>query len=125
MIFKETQEEGFDLISFYNRLNNILYSYINDYVYNEDIDIYYKMILNIINKFNYEYVTNQQDLYNKYNKALHNMMYIYCMLKTNYLKEHNIDSYPYINFNTSLTVFYNQLKSLDKSYQRKTNSKYI
>ena len=47
MIFKETQEEGFDLISFYNRLNNILYSYINDYVYNEDIDIYYKMILNI------------------------------------------------------------------------------
>ena len=49
------------------------------------------------------------------------MMYIYCMLKTNYLKEHNIDSYPYINFNTSLTVFYNQLKSLDKSYQRKTN----
>ena len=50
MIFKETQEEGFDLISFYNRLNNILYSYINDYVYNEDIDIYYKMILNIIIK---------------------------------------------------------------------------
>ena len=70
MIFKETQEEGFDLISFYNRLNNILYSYINDYVYNEEIDIYYKMILNIINKFNYEYVTNQQDLYNKYHKAL-------------------------------------------------------
>ena len=122
MIFKETQEEGFDLISFYNRLNNILYSYINDYVYNEDIDIYYKMILNIINNFNYEYVTNQQDLYNKYNKALHNMMYIYCMLKTNYLKEHNIDSYPYINFNTSLTVFYNQLKSLDKSYQRKKST---
>lgn len=122
MIFKETQEEGFDLISFYNRLNNILYSYINDYVYNEDIDIYYKMILNIINNFNYEYVANQQDLYNKYNKALHNMMYIYCMLKTNYLKEHNIDSYPYINFNTSLTVFYNQLKSLDKSYQRKKST---
>lgn len=121
MIFKETQEEGFDLISFYNRLNNILYSYINDYVYNEEIDIYYKMILNIINNFNCEYVTSQQDLYNKYNKALHSMMYIYCMLKTNYLKEHNIDSYPYINFNTSLTVFYNQLKSLDKSYQRKTN----
>lgn len=122
MIFKETQEEGFDLISFYNRLNNILYSYINDYVYNEEIDIYYKMILNIINNFNYEYVANQQDLYNKYNKALHNMMYIYCMLKTNYLKEHNIDSYPYINFNTSLTVFYNQLKSLDKSYQRKKST---
>lgn len=122
MIFKETQEEGFDLISFYNRLNNILYSYINDYVYNEDIDIYYKMILNIINNFNCEYVTSQQDLYNKYNKALHNMMYIYCMLKTNYLKEHNIDSYPYINFNTSLTVFYNQIKSLDKSYQRKKST---
>lgn len=122
MIFKETQEEGFDLISFYNRLNNILYSYINDYVYNEDIDIYYKMILNIINNFNCEYVTSQQDLYNKYNKALHNMMYIYCMLKTNYLKEHNIDSYPYINFNTSLTVFYNQLKSLDNSYKRKKST---
>lgn len=121
MIFKETQEEGFDLISFYNRLNNILYSYINDYVYNEEIDIYYKMILYIINNFNCEYVTSQQDLYNKYNKALHNMMDIYCMLKANYLKEHNIDSYPYINFNTSLTVFYNQIKSLDKSYQRKTN----
>lgn len=122
MIFKETQEEGFDLISFYNRLNNILYSYINDYVYNEDIDIYYKMILNIINEFNYEYVTNQQDLYNKYNKTLQKINYIYCILKINYLKEHNIDPYTYINMNTSLTVFYNQLKSLDKSYQRKKST---
>ena len=122
MIFKETQEEGFDLISFYNRLNNILYSYINDYVYNEEIDIYYKMILNIINNFSYEYVTSQQDLYNKYHKALHNMMYIYCMLKTNYLKKHNIDPYTYINMNTSLTTFYNKLKSLDKSYKRKKST---
>ena len=122
MIFKETKEEGFDLISFYNRLNNILYSYINDYVYNEDIDIYYKMILNIINNFNYEYVTSQQDLYNKYNKALQKINYIYCMLKTNYLKKHNIDPYTYINMNTSLTTFYNKLKSLDKSYKRKKST---
>ena len=122
MIFKETQEEGFDLISFYNRLNNILYSYINDYVYNEEIDIYYKMILNIINNFNYEYVTSQQDLYNKYHKALQNINYIYCMLKTNYLKKHNIDPYTYINMNTSLTTFYNKLKSLDKSYKRKKST---
>ncbi len=122
MIFKETKEEGFDLISFYNRLNNILYSYINDYVYNEEIDIYYKMILNIINNFNCEYVTSQQDLYNKYHKALQKINYIYCMLKTNYLKKHNIDPYTYINMNTSLTTFYNKIKSLDKSYKRKKST---
>ena len=122
MIFKETQEEGFDLISFYNRLNNILYNYINNYVYNEEIDIYYKMILNIINNFNCEYVTSQQDLYNKYHKALQKINYIYCMLKTNYLKKHNIDPYTYINMNTSLTTFYNKLKSLDKSYKRKKST---
>ena len=122
MIFKETQEEGFDLISFYNRLNNILYSYINDYVYNEDIDNYYKMILKIINEFNNEYIINQQDLYNKYNKALQRIIYIYSILKTNYFKEHNINQYTYINFNTSLTTFYNNLKSLDKSYIRKKST---
>ena len=110
MDFDKIQEEGFNIKSFYNRLNNILCSYISNYTYEEYLDNYYKMICNIIYNFNNEEFKSEQDLYNKYNLAHQKIIYIYIMLKQNYLKEHNINNDIFINTNTNLNTYYTNLK---------------
>lgn len=118
MDFDKIQQEGFDVRSFYNRLTNILCSYINNYVYDEFLDIYYRMIYNIIYGFSNREFISEQDLYNQFNFAHQQIKEVYLILKLNYLKKHNINKDIFINTSTDLNTYYNNLKGLDKSLKR-------